>query len=182
MAAAILMCTMVVLWGRVLLSGRHGPRQAQAAEETSAGQTVVEKAVVAAQFRPIALECLEGRNDVLTADLFSAERWQAFDFTGAGQPAKEAEPADRTAKDRKSLADLDAAAKELLVEAVIQSADGSGMQAFIAGKVLTVGQSLSVERAGQVYELIVTEITLRHVVLSRGTYSICLKLTGSHEQ
>ncbi len=64
---------------------------------------------------------------------------------------------------------------------MIQSADGSGMQAYIEDKVLTVGQVLTVRRSSHAYELTVTEITPQQVKLMWNTYAISLKITESHE-
>lgn len=181
MAAAVLMCTMVVLWGRVLLSGRNGPESAQAEESIVLEQAAAKTAPAGEmQFKGVELPFIEGRNDTLAADLFSLEQWTSYDFNRSGTPA--AVQVDDGLEDSRHRSNLDALSKELLLEAVIRSADGSGMQAFIGGKVLIVGQVLTVSRQAQVYDLTLTEITPQEVTLAWKDYSIKVKITESHEQ
>lgn len=181
MAAAVLMCTMVVLWGRVLLSGRNGPESAQAEEAALVEQTPVNTAG-ATQFKAVELPFLQGRNDTLAADFFSVQRWTAFDFNSSGKTANSVQVAADGMDEKRQLANLDTLSKELVLEAVIQSADGSGMQAFIGGKVLKLGQVLTVNRQSHVYDLTVTQIAPQEVILAWRAYSIKLKITESHEQ
>ncbi|MCE5186322.1 MAG: hypothetical protein LLF76_09380 [Planctomycetaceae bacterium] len=182
MAAVVLMATMAILWGRVLLRGRSGPATAQAQEAAAVPQQTMETVQTPQmQFEPVELPFVAGRNDRLGADLFSKQRWTAFDFEDAVQGPVEI-AVDAKTEEKMHLANLDAIAKETVLEAVIRTADGSGMQAFIGGKVLTVGQVLTVKRQMQVYDLLVSEISPREAVLTWNAYSIRLKITESQEQ
>lgn len=183
MAAAVLMCTMVVLWGRVLLSGKNAPEKALAEEAAAVEQMPAASSGRTLKFKPVALGCLAGRNDRLTTDLFNSDRWTAFDFNDGGKGKNDVDVADDGhLEEKRHLADLEALSKELLLEAVIQGSDGNGMQAFIGGKVLMTGQVLPIKRQSQVYDLVVTNIAAQEVTLAWRTYSICLKITESHEQ
>lgn len=183
MAAVVLMSAMVILWGRVLLRGKGGPETAGAQEiesrqsEIAAAETNVPAAV---QISPVQLPFVAGRHDKLSADMFATDRWMAFDFSGDLRSKTVQVEADGQTEQKAHLANLDTLAGELKLEAVIEGADG--MQAFIDGKILTAGQSLTVRRQSQVYELVLTELDAQHAVLKWGTYSIRLKITESQEQ
>lgn len=182
MAAAVLMSAMVILWGRVLLRGKGGPESASAQEMLAVPQNTVPSTPEASvRIETVALPCLPGRHDTLAADLFSTDRWTAYAFRKDAAVRTTPETADERPEEKRALADLDALSKELKLEAVIQNAEGSGMQAYIEDKVLTVGQVLTVRHSSKAYELTVTEITPQQVMLRWNTYSISLKITESHE-
>lgn len=187
MAAFALMATMLILWGRVLLGGKNGPESASAAEQLLFEQQAAMAETAAAAGLSSRLTAVElpfesGRSDTLACDLFSTQRWTAFQFEedGVSQTPVHA-VADGLTEERKHLAVMDAMAKELVLEAVVQGADGKGMQAFIGGRILSVGQSLPVQHQGQTYTLTISEIAPQQAVLTWRSYSIRLRITESQE-
>jgi hypothetical protein len=187
MAACVLMATMAILWGRVLLGGKSGPASAAAAEEILLRQQAV-LAQGAASDEAMRLTAVElpfasGRNDTLACDLFSTQRWTAFQFHDDSVSQTPVNViADGLTEERKHLAAMDAMAKELVLEAVVQGADGRGMQAFIGGRILSVGQTLTARHQGQTYTLTISEIAPQQAILTWRSYSIRLRLTESQEQ
>jgi hypothetical protein len=187
MAAIVLMSTMAILWGRVLLGGKNGPESASAAEDILIQQEAAASAAAGQGDVSVRLACVElpyqtGRSDTLACDLFSTERWTAFRFNEdnvSQAPVKAA--ADGLTEERKHQAVMDAMAKELVLEAVVQGTNGSGTQAFIGGKILSVGQTLTVKQQGQTYTLTISEISPQQAILTWRSYSIRLRITESQE-
>jgi len=186
LAAIVLMSMMAILWGRVLLNGKSGPDSAAAAAEDLVMQQ--QAAALASQtdtsirLTAVDLPFAAGRSDTLACDLFSTARWTAFQFQEDGvSQAPDSEVPNGLTEERKHVAALDAIAAQLVLEAVIQGTDGRAMQAFVGGKILSVGQTLTAEHQGQKYTLTISEIAPQQAVLTWRSYSIRLRITESQE-
>ncbi|MHC4722605.1 MAG: hypothetical protein ACYS6I_07845 [Planctomycetota bacterium] len=149
--AAVLISIMAFMWVKVLVNHRADKNEARAAS----AQTAAQKAAVHQQEKLVKitlhpLPAVPGRNDVLNHDIFTADGWKAFPSdsrTGSGTFPKEI--------DRNDAGYIDKIAETITLEAVIS---GTNPEAFIGGKLVSVGHNLPVRYNEQIYEFTVTEI------------------------
>ncbi|MDH4202511.1 MAG: hypothetical protein OEV87_06420 [Phycisphaerae bacterium] len=182
-AMIVLLAVMGILWGRVLLSGKKGPAAANA--QDAAG---IEQMTQTAQpdgnltLKAVALPQVPGRNDTVSHDLFSADRWTAFALEGSQNNdrsdvrADSAENAEKMHHTR-----LEKIAKRLTLEAVIQDAGGKPFQAFVDGKILSVGSTLTVKEGPDQYELTLEKISEKEVLFMWNKISVVLKMAETFE-
>lgn len=183
MTMIVLLAVMGILWGRVLLGGKKGPAAAnaqdaasilQATQTAQSGGTLTLKAVTLPQ--------VPGRNDVISHDPFSADRWTAFGFEDSQNNDRSdvsvdsAENAEKIHQSR-----LEKIAQRLTLEAVIQDADGKPFQAFVDDKILSVGSTLTVKEGPDQYELTLEKISEKEVLFMWNKISVVLKMTETFE-
>lgn len=172
--AVVLVSVMALLWGRVLLLGKSGPAEASAAESAALlEQAVPEPAEPVGEFVPRKLDMLEGRHDVLAADMFSTERMAVLADRQVIEPDPQPAPTPET--DR--LAGLEKIAQTLRLEAVIRNAEGRPCQAFVNDAIYTVGSVLTVNEGPEAYELVLRKISENEAVFVWNSTSITLKMT-----
>ncbi len=188
-AAIALVSLMLMLWGRVLLTGKNGPKAAkaqQAQEDPLAmlqSQTATKAAVV-----PVELTIVSGRNDRLANNMFSAENWKAFEFHEKEEetvaPVVQVTPQeDPQEKIRKAhQANLDKIRKTLTLQAVIHGADEKPLKAFINEKILAVGTVLTVQEGPETYELMLTELSEKEALFTWNEFSMVLRITETVNQ
>ena len=181
MVMIALLAVMGILWGRVLLRGKSGPASASAAETDALQQTAQNDLPASVRIKPVSLPFLSGRNDTLSGDLFSAENWQAFDSKRKGQTPGVKVDASEDSVERTLRLKLEKISKSLVLEAVIQDADGNPSQAFVDGKILSVGQTLTVQEGPDRYVLTLKKITENDVTFSWNKISIVLEMAEAFE-
>ncbi|HOK94907.1 MAG TPA: hypothetical protein PK052_04425 [Anaerohalosphaeraceae bacterium] len=173
MVMVVLLAVMGILWGRVLLGGKKGPAVAEAQQAAvSAAELQSVQSAPAIRINPVELPCRLGRNDQLTNDLFSRK---GFLSAGAQSSSR-----DSTADKQSRLERL--ATAQLTLEAVVRREDGTPYQAFVNGKIVTVGAMLTVNEGPDQYVLTVTDIKENRVELEWNTVSVVLKMTGTSNQ
>lgn len=162
---------MVFMWVRVL--GKKGPQGAQA---SFMGDTVNASQVVSQlKISFIELPHIKGRHDVLVRDFFAVENWRDFVDTQSKGSGEEASVVAKSGFEE--VAKL--VAEKLKLE-VIEL--GSVPQAFISGKILTVGDKLEVSDGVNKYECEVLKIGKNTVDLRCGSTELQLKLIQSTEE
>lgn len=185
-AAVALVSLMLLLWGRVLLTGKNGPSAAKASQPQTAAEAQAALPDTPAPLEVVAvtLPVISGRHDRLAGNPFSADRWTAYAFY-----EKEAEPAVEVVKPvtpeidpaeqarRRHQADLDKIAQRLCLEAVIQDADGNPSKAYVNNKVLSVGTVLTVQEGPETYALTLTELSHKEASFTWNEFSVVLKIT-----
>jgi len=174
-AAVALMTVMGLMWARVLLRGKT-PAEAAAAESTAVQTTVSTPTAAPVRIVPSPLPVMAGRNDMLTRDFFAPDNWP-----GLTRPEKTAatQPSSQDAGDRQRLAFIAGLEKTLTLEAIIQGAGDTPVRACIEGKVLAVGQHLTIKNGSETYELAVSDIGDEQVVLICDRQRIVLKMPPS---
>jgi hypothetical protein len=183
MAMIVLLAVMGILWGRVLLSGKKGPVAASAQDAA-----VVQPTAQTAQsdgnltLKAVVLPQVPGRNDTLSHDLFSADRWTAFALDGS-QNNDQTDVRVDSAEDAEKMhqARLEKIAQRLTLEAVIQDADGKPFQAFVDDKILSVGSTLTVKEGPDQYELTLEKISKKEVLFTWNKISVVLKMAETFE-
>jgi len=167
--ALCLIAVMVFMWVRVL--GRKTPETAEAAmmlEEAAGGQLNSELKI---SF--IELPNVEGRNDVLTRDFFAADGWQSFLRDGEGENLTGYEKVNIVSRD-----DREGVARQVAGKLKLEAIGlGENHQAFINGKLLSVGDKLPVSDGVNTYECEVIGIEESTVFIRCGQAEITLKLT-----
>ena len=170
--AVSLIAIMAFMWGRVLISRRGSKNEAKAAtaraaQEAEATQQQKEPDVKIAFVK---LPVVPGRNDVLTHDIFTAQRWnsspQGTD-TGASEVAL-----------RNDNEYINKIAETITLDAVIA---GQNPEAFIENKLVYVGSKLPVNYNDRIYEFTVAEIHETKVVLRWNDFVVDIKMSQSNE-
>ncbi len=141
--ALCLIALMIFMWARVL--GKKTPVTAAASQrQENVDQDVLGSNMVL-KISFIELPKIPGRNDVLTRDFFAADGWKNF-IRGEINPGNKFEvPLGVNEEVVKRVAG------KLKLEAIAIGSDGNP-QAFINGKLLTVGDKLPVRDGGNKYE------------------------------
>lgn len=171
--AAVLLSLMGLMWLRILLQKETVPRAAGAATATSVTSAQSKKPSFTAKPRPPAIQ--KGYHDRLYRDPFdSAQAWWYTDKP-QGEPRSPATLSPEEERRRVHEADLWAIADSLTLEAIILNADGS-RRAFIEGKVVTEGSTLTVVRNGSVYELTAQSVSDTEVVFTWQAFSITVHM------
>lgn len=181
MAMIVLLAVMGILWGRVLLSGKKGPAAVNAQDVTT-----VQATATPPDSNPtltvVALPQVPGRNDTLSHDLFSADKWTAFglnDSQNNDRSDVRVDSAEDTEKMHQSR--LEKIAQRLTLQAVIQDADGKPFQAFVDDKILSVGSTLTVKEGPDQYELTLEKINEKEVLFTWNKISVVLKMAETFE-
>ena len=132
------------------------------------------------KIQPVSLPELPGRNDRLSCNFFSSNHWQDF---GGRRP--EQQENDYTIDDSsKSIEQiqqlkLEQVVKRLAIEAIIEGTDRKPFRAFVDGKILSVGDTLTVQEGPDQYVLIVEKISKKEVVFTWKQVSVVLKVPES---
>lgn len=185
MAAVTLVTLMTVLWGRVLLKGKAGPQNAQAADQSVQAEQVSlqQSKEPPVHIVAVPLAVLPGRHDRLTHNLFAADNWNAYVFhkkelEPVAQVDREVPTVDPLEQLRKMhQANLDGIAKTLRLEAVILDAEGKPSKAFVNNKVLSVASVLTAQAGPETYELTLTELSQKEALFTWNEFSMVLKIT-----
>lgn len=178
MAMVVLLSVMGILWGRVLLKGKGGPASAKAQDVNGQQPVVVETRDASdVLIEAVKLPVLEGRNDVLTKDLFSTSNWTAFDLDS--KDTESSNPVKPVENDREAV--LKRITGRLTLEAVVCDGQGKPLQAFVDDKILTVGMSLTVQEGPDRYELTLTKLSEKEAVLKWQDISVVLKMAEPFE-
>jgi hypothetical protein len=190
MVAAVLMTLMAILWGRVLLKGSGGPASAKAAEAQTQADLAAAAEATQAQSASVRIErvqlpVLPGRNDVITHNPFGAESWKAFTFHEVPKPeVVEVKPVVvvENTEEKRHRENMKRIAGRLNLEGVIRDASDVPFQAFVDGKILSVGSVLTVQEGPEEYELILVTIEEKEVLFIWNDLTVTLKLTGMVER
>jgi len=172
--AAVLISIMAFMWVKVLVSQRNDKNEARAATaRTAAQQAAVQQQEQQVKITLHTLPVVPGRNDVLTYDIFTADRWKAFPSksrAGSGISPREV--------DRNDAGYIDKIAETITLEAVIS---GTNPEAFVGGKLVSVGHNLPVRYNEQIYEFTVTEIHETKVVLKWNDFTVDVEMSQLNE-
>jgi hypothetical protein len=158
--ALCLIALMIFMWIRVL--GKKTPVTAAASQRQENVDQDVLGSNVELKISFIELPKIPGRNDVLTRDFFAAEGWRNF--------RNEKNPGNTEVSVKGGNEEIvKRVAEKLNLEAIVIGSDGNP-QAFINGKLLSVGDKLLVRDGGNTYECEVVGIEENVVVIK------CLEL------
>jgi hypothetical protein len=174
LTAAVLISIMAFMWVKVLVNHRAGKNEAKAAT----ARTVAQKAAAGQQQKLVKitlhpLPVVPGRNDVLTHDIFTADRWKAFPSNGRAGSGTSTNKINRN-----DAGYIDKIAETITLEAVIA---GTSPEAFIEGKLVSVGHKLPVRYNEQIYEFTVIEIYGTKVVLKWNDFTVDVKMSQLNE-
>ena len=165
--ALCLIALMIFMWARVI--GKKAPVTAEAAQrKENMGQDVLDSNEEL-NISFIELPKIPGRNDVLTRDIFAANGWSNFIRNEENPDNKEVGVFSKDGNEEI----VRLIAQKLKLEAI--GLDGNP-QAFINGKLLSVGDKLLVRNGGNKYECEVVEIAENVVVIKCGEAEIRLKV------
>lgn len=165
--ALCLIALMVFMWARVL--GKKTPVTAAASQRQ---ENVHQDVNVELKISFIELPKIPGRNDVLTRDFFAADGWRNFIRNEKNPGNKEVIVFPRDGNEEI----VKRVAGNLKLEAISIGSDGNP-QAFINGKLLSVGDKLLVRDGGNKYECEVVGIEENVVVIKCLEAEITKKLT-----
>ena len=165
--ALCLIALMVFMWARVL--SRETPEAAAAALRREDVAPDIVGSDVELNISFIELPKVAGRNDVITRDFFAVNGWEDF-IRDEKNPGNKGVIIAGGGNEEI----VGRVAQKLKLEAI--GLDGNP-QAFINGKLLSVGDKLLVRDGGNKYECEVVEITENVVVIKCEEAEISLKLT-----
>ncbi|MBE0534301.1 MAG: hypothetical protein IH624_01430 [Phycisphaerae bacterium] len=167
--AVILVTTMAFMWARVLFSGKGGPAAASGAVLRDIATTAAD-----AKARPrltrIDLPVIEGRHDRLSRDFFATANGQAFQFLGRGP--SNTPPADPVAQQDLTESDVRAIEQGIKLDGIIAEQNHNARQAFINGKLVSVGDDVKIEYKSRQFKLTVIEIHKSNVMLGLENYKL----------
>lgn len=166
--ALCLIALMVFMWARVL--SRETPEAAAAALRREDVAPDIVGSDVELNISFIELPKVAGRNDVITRDFFTVDDWRDFVRDEGDTGNKEVIVKGGNEEVVKWVAE------NLKLEAIAIGSDGNP-QAYINGKLLSVGDKLLVRDGGKTYEYEVVSIEENAVVLRCGEAEITLELT-----
>lgn len=166
MIALGLIAVMVFMWAKVFFKSQPQSAQALFTTEQLKGQTNTKLEILFTE-----LPDVSGRNDVITRDFFDSGGWQGF-IDGKGENLVDIEKMNLDSEVSEALAIR--IGEKLKLEAIGM---GDNPQAFINGKLLSVGDKLLVSDNGIPYECEVVEIEENKVFVRCGEVQITLKLT-----
>lgn len=181
MAMFILLAVMGILWGRVLLQGRKGPEKANAQESMELQQMLAEsQSAESLEIERVILPQIEGRHDTLSHGMFQTENWEAFNVNSSDGGDVQIDGSNNSigvAHQQR----LERLAQKLVLEAVVQDSQGRPYQAFIDGKILSVGSTLTVKEGPDQYVLTLDEISEKEVTFLWKEISVVLKMGETFE-
>jgi hypothetical protein len=166
--ALCLIALMIFMWARVL--GKKTPVTAAASQRQENADQDVLGSNVELKISFIKLPKIPGRNDVLTRDFFAANGWKNFAKDEENPGNKEVNVFSKDGNEEV----VRRVAGKLKLETIVL--DGNP-QAFINGKLLSVGDKLLVKDGGNKYECEVVGIEENMVVIKCLEAEITLKLT-----
>ncbi len=169
--AAVLVTIMAFMWLRLLLFNKSPDTAAGgAAVATIKTQDKEKTTKPSPELTYIELPFVPGRHDVLRNDIFRPGDWQAFKTvddtrnSGSGGPDRD--------KDTLTTEDIRRIDSLLTLDAIIAEGGGRAWEAFINGKLVSVGSKVAVEYDKRSVELTVTEIYRNKVVLRVGEFTL----------
>jgi hypothetical protein len=168
--ALCLIALMVFMWARVL--GKKIPVTAAASQRKENVDQDVLGSNMELKISFIELPKIPGRNDVLTRDFFAANGWRNFIRHEKNPGNKEVSVFSKDGNEEV----VRRVAERLKLEAIAIGSDRNP-QAFINGKLLSVGDKLFVRHGANKYECEVVGIEENVVVIKCGEAEITLKLT-----
>ena len=180
MTMCILLAFMAILWGRVLLKGKNAPASANAQEALESQQQMLSatQSTARLEIEPVELPVLAGRHDTLSHDMFRIENGTAFGLQARGVVEIDVSGESPESANR---AKLERIAQRLVLEAVVQDAQGQPFQAFIDGKILSVGSTLTVKEGPDPYVLTLDKINEKEVLFSWNKISVVIKMAETFE-
>ena len=168
--ALCLLGLMGIMWARLL--GRKTPQTAGAITAQNQSNATMTALRPEMEVSFVDLPKIAGRNDVLTRDIFNAGGWKDFvrDIEGAklvGVDDPNMGLQDGTEEVIKRVAE------KLRLETILF---GENRQAYVNGKLLSVGDKVPVKSGAETYECEVTGIGEKAVFLRCGEAKITLRL------
>jgi hypothetical protein len=170
--AVCLIALMIFMWARVL--GKKSPVTADASHRQENVNQDGSGSNVELKVSFVELPKIQGRNDVLTRDFFAANGWRNFNRNQENPANKEVSVFSKDGNEEI----VRRVAQRLKLEAI--GLDGNP-QAFINGKLLSVGDKFLVRNGGNKYECEVVVIEENVVVIKCGESEIKLKVMKAVE-
>jgi hypothetical protein len=172
--AVVLVTVMAFMWIKVLAGHRAQKNEARADVAcSSAQQTAAQQQDRQVKVALHPLPVVPGRNDVLTQNVFTAGRWKAFPSDG-----RQSGGASNLEIDRNDAGYIDKIAETITLEAVIK---GPRPEAFIHGKLVSVGNKLPVRYNDRIYQFDVIGIQETKVVLKWNDFTVDVKMSQLSE-
>ncbi len=168
--AAVLVSIMAFMWLRLLLSNKSPDTVAGADVATINTQDKVNTTKSSPELTYIELPFVPGRHDELANDIFRPGNWQAFKTSDDVSSVLDRDKGALTAEDIRKIDSL------VTLEGIIAEGGGQAREAFINGKLVSVGSKVAVEYDKRSVELTVTEIYRNKVVLSVGEFVLSVMM------
>jgi len=168
--ALCLLGLMGIMWARLL--GRKTPQTAGAITAQNQSNATMTALRPEMEVSFVDLPKIAGRNDVLTRDIFNAGGWKDFvrDIEGAKLVGVD-DPNMGLQDGTKEV--IKRVAEKLRLETILF---GENRQAYVNGKLLSVGDKVPVKSGAETYECEVTGIGEKAVFLRCGEAKITLRL------
>ena len=168
--AAVLITVMAFMWLRLLFNKSPDTAAGGAVVETVNTQDKNNTTKPLPELTYIELPFVPGRHDVLTNDIFRPGNWRAFktvdDTQDSGSGGLDRDKDALTAEDIRKIDSL------ITLDGIIAEGGGRAWEAFINGKLVSVGSKVAVEYDKRSVELTVTEIYRNKVVLRVGKFTL----------
>ena len=169
--AAVLVTIMAFMWLRLLVFNKSpdtaaggtspGPVDTQARNNTTKP---------APELTYIELPFVPGRHDVLASNIFRLGTWQAFETVDDTQNTGSGGPDGKSSA--LTAADIRKITASITLDAIIAEGGGRTPEAFVNGKLVSVGSKVAVEYNKRSVELTVTEIYRNKVMLRVGEFTL----------
>jgi hypothetical protein len=172
--AIALVTVMVVMWGRVLTGRKPKP----AAATTVPQQEKVSESEPRMKVRFTELPRIEGRNDCISRDFFSAEALTGFRRDDATSRRTSTDPEVRNVSSGPVQEVVAKVAQRLKLEAVLWS---ENPKAFVNDQLLQVGDTLTLKDGTTSYVFEVLRIQTDSVLVGCSGRQLTLKIAQSHD-
>ncbi len=169
--AAVLITIMAFMWLRLLVFNKSPDTAAGGTPPGSVDtQTRNNTTKPAPELAYIELPFVPGRHDLLANNIFRAGTWQAFktvdDTQNTGSGGPDGKSSALTAADIRKIT------ASITLDGIIAEQGSRMPEAFINGKLVSVGSKVAVEFNKRSFELTVTEIHRNKVVLRVGEQEV----------
>jgi len=176
LVAVCLVVVMVLMWARVLLKKSPASASAQAPGTAATSPVNEDGQTTPLKIRFVDLPKVPGRNDSLSRDFFASAGWKDFLTDRVNRNISRVEEGGSHSTDGSE--EIQRVAQKLKLEAIEL---GKNPQAFINGKLLGPGDTLTVREGARTYECEIVGIEENTVFVKCGLARISLRLEQSVE-
>ncbi len=178
--ACVLIVVMAILWIRIVFRHRS-PAKASAQKnvtQVSAPPSNTLSPLPPTQLTYSRLPIREGRHDTLARNIFANPNAVVFPWQTPTpvDPVEPVAPGDDPVRKQWNTI-VCPLLKKISVDAIVNDAKGTGYQAFLQDKCLSVGAILPIRQGANRYEITVKEIRSNAVVLEWESYSETIKMS-----
>jgi len=165
--AMVLLTTMLLMWGRLLFSGKSGESLAAMSDAPLSATAANQKPQ--ARIMTVQLPMVPGRHDRLNRDYFAAADWQAFQAVGPGSFRTHMDSAVQQELTENEIRLIE---QNIKLDGIIAERNTEAREAFINGRLVSVGDVVKIEHKTRQLSLTVEAIQKNKVILGLENFTL----------